>query len=78
MADRKELKEESLETIMGGISYNPNTKTLHATNGGPVYHYTDFKAVMKMYVEVDEEYMTSAELDAILIPKLLEAGIIYE
>lgn len=77
MVEKKELKEESLESILGGLTYNPNNKTLHATNGGPVYHYTDFKAVMKMYMEVDEETMTSAELDAILIPKLLDAGIIY-
>ncbi len=77
MAERKELNVESIDKVMGGITYNPNNKTIRATNGGPVYHYTDFKAVQKMYFEVDEENMTSAELDAILIPKLLEAGIIY-
>jgi hypothetical protein len=78
MAERKELNETSLDEVLGGLSYNPNTKTIQATAGGKVYHYTDFKAVQKMYFEVDEENMTSAQLDAILIPKLLEAGIIYE
>ena len=78
MAERRELNETSLDEVLGGLTYNPNTKTLHATAGGKVYHYTDFKAVQKMFFEVHEENMTSAQLDAILIPKLLEAGIIYE
>lgn len=77
MEERKELKEEALDTIIGGFIYNPNTKIIRATNGGTIYHYTDFKAVMKVYAEVNEENMSSAELDAVLIPKLLEAGIIY-
>ena len=78
MSERKELKEEALDKVIGGFIYNPNTKILSATNGGKIYHYTNFKDVMKMYAEVNEESMTSAELDAVLIPKLLEAGIIYE
>ena len=38
MSERKELKEEALDKVIGGFIYNPNTKILSATKGGKIYH----------------------------------------
>lgn len=80
MSEKKvELKEEMLDTIIGGLSYSNIDKTIWANDGStPKYHYEDFKAVMAFVYQYYEEGMTSKEFDPIVIPKLLEAGIIHE
>lgn len=78
MSERKELMDESLGIVNGGFIYSPEKKLITPTAGGKVYHYTDYKEIMKIFIEVDGENMTSSQVDAILFPKLLEAGLIYE
>ncbi len=79
MSERKELNAEMLDGVIGGLTYNKNEKTVWANDGStPRYHYDDWKAVMAVATQYLDDNMTSKEFDAIVFPKLLEAGVIHE
>jgi hypothetical protein len=77
--NRVELKTSELDNVIGGLGYDPKTKTIHANNGGTVYHYNS-QSDLESWVGANyKQYLDLGEdgCDAALLKGLLDAGIIY-
>ena len=78
--NRVELGNKELDNVMGGLSYDPEAKTVFANSGGTVYHYDSQSAIdswmyanYKNYAGWDPD-----KRDNDMLQKLLAAGIIHQ
>ena len=76
-----ELKEEQMDAVMGGISYNTFDKTI-GKNGGPKdYKYDDLAAVedwLNSQVDTVKKMKSVDEAEEYLLNGLIAAGLIHK
>lgn len=80
LSNRVELNDKVLDSIVGGITFNPSDKSVRANAGGKVYYYDSYDAYSAWMMEHAAEYRNwsadAADQDA--LSRLLAAGIIHE
>lgn len=82
MTDKKvELKDEQMDGVMGGISYNTFDKTIGKTGGPQDYKYDDLDAVLNWLGNHMSEANKEKTIDAreeYLLNGLIAAGLIHK
>lgn len=77
MSNKVELKENEMNSVMGGIAFENFTNTIGEDEDHMIYHYKDINACLAYYNAHCGEYTTVESRNKGIIAGMLAEGLIY-